>query len=243
MKNLNTSIRTQFTDEHLPLSFYVKHYNDLPDGLMKTHGISFSANGSDKDTKFFNLIKKSYRATASWVFYYFGYPALKEELIFTEKSFYKPLGEICKAWITIIQETFLLSPELQEVWKNPAAFWMLIETEKCEKLFAKSGFTGIASPTGKGERYSGIIDACIFLGDSNNLQVKPVITDSPSQWFYGHALELCAIPDNVQYRTKWNQFLRTLKRCERDLERSPLKVTFLQDGQLKQLQQGRKKEI
>lgn len=241
MNDFLGSLRAEITSAKPPLQFFIELFRNLPDGQMQAHGVLMPFKGNNTDSKFFNETRKIYRAVGDWLHYYFGDASLLEELTFTDKNLYKFHAERSKAWIEIIQETFLLSPELQQEYKNPGMLWMLLEVEFFEKMLSSSGFSGNATPTSKNAKYLSTIKACDFLQDPKNLLGQHEDTNSPTQWFCSLALELCAIPENHLFRDKWRRFLNTIKRCERNIQRSPLKVAFLKDDEIKFLQSGREK--
>lgn len=222
--------------ENPPIQFVIQTVRNLPDGLLEAHGLLMPF---DNSVTGFNEIRKMYRAKADWLAYYFGDASLIDELTYTDKALYKFHAEISKAWIEIIQEAFLLSPELQKEYVNPSLFWGLLESEFFQKLLSKSGLTDKASPTPKNKRYSKIIECCDELEDPNILLKTSEITTSPTQWFCSHALEICAISENYLFRGKWRQFLKTIKRSERSIKQSPLKTAYVEDDVIKFLLSGR----
>jgi len=235
MINLST-----LTPEHPPIQYFIDLIRNLPDGLMLSHGLDIPF---DDTILGFSELRFIYRAKADWLAYYFGDASLIDELTYTDKAFYKFEAEKSKALIEIIQEAFLLSPELQHDYKNLGILWGLIESECFENLLKNSGIGAPPTPTPKHKRYSDIIEACKYLEDCSNLEKTSNDTTSPMQWFCSHCLEICSVPENVLFRVKWNNFLRTLRRAERNIERSALKTAYVENGVIKFLRVNSKKQL
>lgn len=226
--------------ENPPIQFFIEMVKNLPDGVIQAKGLLMPF---DESMKGFNEIRKMYRAKADWLAYYFGNASLIEELTYTEKALYKFDAEKSKALIEIIQEAFLLSPALQREYVNPGLLWGFIETEFFENLLKNSGIGAPPTPTPKSKRYSNILEICKYLEDPSNLEKTSNETTSSMQWFCCHCLQICITPENTLFRVKWSNFLRTWKRAERNIERSALKTAYVEDGVIKYLQVGGKKEL
>lgn len=229
----------------MPLQWFVGAIWKLPDTVMDGHGIHIPFDWSCADGSFFNAVRKQYRATADWLGYdVLGRADLADELRFTDKAYYKPFAEISVAYYKLAKETFLLSQGLWEYAGRPEMLWYLIESERCEYELKTGGFIDIPNPKGKAEAYREVKDVCDQLEDASKLELLELPEDgclySPIHILINEAALLARQPENHKFRLHYENFLRTLKRCHRDIERSPLQTIYLKDGELKTVGKGKR---
>jgi hypothetical protein len=227
----------------LPINFYIDAIHDLPDLLMEIdHGIRVPADGQNADDKLFKMIREQYCAQADWLKYYLlAESDLAAELTFTRKAYYKPHAELSRAFYQLIQEVFLLSGDLQDDVGQPELMLLLIERERCENHLRKSGFTDKPEPIGKVEQQRRVKKFCDKLWDAEKLSdsADRICNSSPTRILLDQAINLAKCPKNIQFRKHYHDFLRTVKRCYREVKDCPtLHHVFLEGDTLKVLGNG-----
>lgn len=240
-----TSVSASFERiKRMPLEFFVHGIRNMPDIVMSyDHGLNIGFGNRDSDTRFFNSVRDMYRYKADWLEYLLLDNTLKlPELRFTERAEYKPLAELSRAWFKLAGETFLLSGQLESYAVKPAMMLYLIESELCEELLKDSGFISTPNPKSKSKSYDNALDFNKTYWDIERLKCQgSEISYSPSDILLNEAGVIANRPENTRFRAHWRDFLKTYKRCYREIERSPLNIIYLEDGKIERVGRGKRK--
>ncbi|NER49203.1 MAG: hypothetical protein F6J92_21410 [Symploca sp. SIO1A3] len=233
------------TAEPISLDWVVKAICNMPDLVMEyDHGIYLPFNWHSAEGCFIKLMRKEYRAIANWLEYYLlGKADLAAELAFTDKAKYKPCADISKACYDLAEQVYLLSGLFQRNGLTPQAILLLIERKCCEKSMKESGLTGSPVVIGKKQACKESVQIC-------NELLKAEITKptdikriyDPVYVLINEAAFLAKQKGNIQFRLRYQDFLKTIKRCSREIERSKGKFIYLNDGKLVQMKRGRPKK-
>lgn len=227
----------------MPIQWFINYIHDLPDLVMEhDHGIRLPFSWQGADGEFFRIARKQYRAIGDWLkFYLLGRADLALELTLTDKADYKPNAEILLAYYRLAQETFLLSDDLQEFPGQPEIMLFLIAWEQLDCLLRNSGFIDNFKPKGKVERYKETKAACDKLWDAEKLKFSEEKTTAyhATDLLINTAAYIASQPENIKFRKHYQDFLRTLKRCNtQSRDSSLLQVVYLENDTLKKRGNG-----
>ncbi len=229
----------------MPLRMFIDGFRQLPDDIMRRHGILMPFEEKDDESCFFSSVRKGYRARADWLKYYeLEEYQLIDELRLTQKAFYEKNAIIDRAYLSLAKECLLLSDPLRNYAKGNAGFlWYLIQSEMCEEMMRTSGFTGEPSLIGKKTQYELIRKAVKEMENPKILEGKKAeALHSPTRILLNEAMLIAQMPENHSFRAKYNNFLQQLKQCSRDIERSELNNIYLVDGKIQIIGRGKRNQ-
>lgn len=199
----------------------INEIKNLPDNTLESVGLlpDFEQNHT-WDTAF-NLLRKQYRAISSWLEYYLlGHSEFYFELIHTDKCHYKPLAERSIAIYKLAQECYLLSGDMQFKELNPETIWYAVEYEICKRII-DNNLINNSKVLGKRSQYEKTVSDCEQFADIEQLKcIGMKTTYSVEEFLKNTAIEIGKHPENVEFRTHWGKFLKTVKQCDDNIRRN-----------------------
>lgn len=233
------------------LSKLIKTYKYIPEYILKEKGILYNDDNDGFNQVIKTLIKQFY-AVSEWLKYkILNDNSLYLDLIHTWRNNYKDIAYISVYSYQFYQETFLLSDLLQRYKLTPEYWFTLYSLEYCELALKNIGVIDKPKLMGKSKEYNRVCDLLhsVDLGlleKYKNVEIKKVEIKEgylPVNTYQGlllqQAQEISNRIENHKYRNLHKNFLNSVKRCYRNIERNPNLVSFcLMDGHKKLLKRG-----
>ena len=211
----------------------------VPDLLMeKALGIKLDYSPGDPEGILLDSARKMYLAVAKWLeLDQTNDSGLRQELRHTSAWHYKPIYEKAVATRELAKEISLYTKWQHSELLDPLHWWLSVEQELCEQLLSSSGYLGKPLLLGKAQNYKETVKRDKALAKPT-LDVVSVRDLSPIQAVEGIAWLIAQHDPRWQY---FNQYRRTLKRCDRKLRDGPLSTIYLHNGEVQRYGRGKKK--
>lgn len=243
------AITAETKNESQAIEHLIYVIKNMPDLLMEhDHGITLDFSCQNEDGPLLKAIREQYRVKSQWLeVYWLDRTELLFELTKTWKKDYKFYAKITDAFWKLAKEIRIqlaeAAPDVHAftaVAQLPKALtWtFLCERYLCENQLKNSGYIGNSQPVGKGRLNELACQHYDELETVFKLKFSGHASMPPTQALEQTAAGIAKLDPEFKNGPFLN-YTKVQRRCWRDLERSPLKVLYLQeDGTPKIMDRG-----
>ncbi|MBW4597660.1 MAG: hypothetical protein KME46_33350 [Brasilonema angustatum HA4187-MV1] len=236
-KNLHLPHYCYF-DYEIKKEHAINQIRDMPELVMKHRYKILIDCPQDPIGQLFSKIKILYQYHAAWMDYYQGNNSILSNPNPRIQD-YKSLADLSEATLKLCQEICLYTSWKSKESISPMHWFLSIEQQLCENLFANSGLTGTANPKGKLTLYTESLALDKSLEKSNSPLLEVNLCDlEPLEALEG--LAYCIADNDTVFRNRqWLDYCRAVKRHYREMRNSKLNPVYLIDGEITRSGRGK----